>query len=213
MSRDGENMPSTSEAQDGNHPSRPVDPGKRRFLARLTSALAGIGLISAAFPFLAAWRPSERAKALGGPIKVDLSSLAPGDKITVEWRGKPVWIIRRNQAMLNSLTEDEAELRDPTSEESKQPQYATNRFRSINEEFLVLIGVCTHLGCSPTYRPTAGELGAGWPGGFFCPCHGSSFDMAGRVFKGVPAPINLEVPPYRFASANEIIIGEEAKIT
>lgn len=190
--------------------TQPTDLRKRKFLARLTTFLGGLGLLAAAFPFLAAWRPSERARALGGPVKVDISGLQPGEKMTVEWRGKPIWIIRRNQQMLQTLDSDENQLRDPNSDYSLQPAFAKNRVRALNKEFLVLIGVCTHLGCSPTFRPQPGELGAKWLGGFFCPCHGSSFDLAGRVFKGVPAPTNLQVPPYRFANANLLIIGEES---
>lgn len=142
-------------------------------------------------------------------MTVDLTDMAPGDRKTIEWRGKPIWIIRRSPEMLQSLTSVNAELRDPNSRDSTQPSYATNEYRAIQEEFLVLIGVCTHLGCSPTYRPKPGVLGESWPGGFFCPCHGSSFDLAGRVFKGVPAPKNMAVPPYHFASASEIVIGED----
>lgn len=198
--------PHTGHDTDSSHP---IDLRKRKFLARLTTFLGGLGLLAAAFPFLAAWRPSERARALGGPVKVDISGLQPGEKMTVEWRGKPIWIIRRNQPMLQTLESDENQLRDPNSDYSLQPAFAKNRVRALNKEFLVLIGVCTHLGCSPTFRPQPGELGAKWLGGFFCPCHGSSFDLAGRVFKGVPAPTNLQVPPYRFANPNLLIIGEE----
>lgn len=183
--------------------------GRRKFLLSATSVLAGIGAIFATIPFLGAWLPSARAKAAGAPIEVDISRLEPGQLMTVEWRGRPVWIIRRTQAMLSSLSGHNDELRDPNSAQSEQPQYAKNSFRSIKEEYLVLIGICTHLGCVPTYKPFLGELGPEWPGGFFCPCHGSTFDLAGRVFKGVPAPINLQVPPYRFAGDKIIIIGDD----
>jgi ubiquinol-cytochrome c reductase iron-sulfur subunit len=144
-------------------------------------------------------------------VQVDLSKLEPGQQVTVAWQGKPVWIIRRTKTMLEQLALDEALLRDPNSLVDQQPEYAKNRYRSINPEYLVLIGICTHLGCSPKYTPEVNELGPHWPGGFFCPCHGSTFDLAGRVFKGVPAPINLQVPPYKFISEHVIVIGEEKK--
>ncbi|SQG91595.1 ubiquinol-cytochrome c reductase, iron-sulfur subunit [Legionella pneumophila subsp. pascullei] len=145
-------------------------------------------------------------------MKVDVSRMEPGEQAIIEWRGKPVWIIKRSKDMLNQLQkEDESQLRDPDSLVDQQPEYAQNKYRSINPEFLVLIGICTHLGCSPKYKPNLGELGPDWPGGFFCPCHGSTFDLSGRVFKGVPAPINLEVPPHHFLDEHTIVIGEDAK--
>ncbi|KTD25532.1 ubiquinol--cytochrome c reductase, iron-sulfur subunit [Legionella maceachernii] len=142
-------------------------------------------------------------------MTVDLSKLEPGQQVTVEWRGKPVWIIRRTKEMLAQINGHDAQLRDPESLVEQQPSYAKNQYRSINPEYLVLVGICTHLGCSPKYTPTKNELGSHWPGGFYCPCHGSTFDLAGRVFKGVPAPINLEVPPYQFISENVIVIGQD----
>lgn len=135
--------------------------------------------------------------------------MEPGEQAIVEWRGKPVWIIKRTKDMLKDIDHHDAELRDPESLVDQQPEYAKNKYRSINPEYLVLIGICTHLGCSPKYKPSMGELGPDWPGGFFCPCHGSTFDLSGRVFKGVPAPINLEVPPYRFVNEHTLIIGED----
>ena len=158
---------------------------------------------------ISSWLPSAKAKAAGAPVEVNIGRMEPGQQVTVEWRGKPVWIIKRTDTMLNQLLQHEASLRDPDSRVEQQPEYAKNRNRSIKPEYLVLIGICTHLGCSPKYVPTLGELGANWPGGFYCPCHGSTFDMAGRVFKGVPAPSNLEVPPYSYLSDDVIIIGQD----
>lgn len=186
-----------------------VDEQRRRFLLTATGVLGGVGALCALTPFAASWMPSAKARAAGAPVEVDLSKLEPGQQVTVEWRGKPVWIIRRTPGMLEHLDDVEKRLRDPKSLTEQQPKYAQNQHRSINPEFLVLVGICTHLGCVPKYRPNEDELGPEWPGGFYCPCHGSSFDLAGRVFKGVPAPINLQVPPYRFVSDSKIIIGED----
>lgn len=185
-----------------------VDEKRRRFLLNGVGILGGISTIFAMTPFISSWFPSSKAKATGIPVEVDLSELEPGQQVTVEWRGKPVWIVRRTQKMLKNLSEHENQLRDPDSLVQQQPLYAKNRHRSINPEYLILIGICTHLGCSPKYTPNENSLGSDWPGGFYCPCHGSTFDMSGRVFKGVPAPINLEVPPYRFVSEHVVIIGE-----
>lgn len=194
-----------------NDPSENIDEQKRKFLLKATGVLGGVGAACALTPFITSWLPSDKAQAAGSPVKVDLSKIEPGQQVTVEWRGKPVWIIRRTQEMLKKLVSDEAMLRDPSSLVDQQPEYATNRYRSIKPEYLVLIGICTHLGCSPKYTLDMKELGPDWPGGFFCPCHGSTFDLAGRVFKGVPAPINLEVPPYRFLNEHSIVIGEDEK--
>lgn len=186
-----------------------LDEQRRHFLLTSTCVLGGVGALCALSPFVASWLPSAKAQAAGAPIKVDLSKMEPGQQATVEWRGRPVWIIRRTPEMLKRLdAEDKTRLRDPDSLVEQQPHYAKNKFRSVKPEFLILIGICTHLGCSPKYKPNLKELGPDWPGGFYCPCHGSTFDLAGRVFKGVPAPINLEVPPHRFISQHEIIIGE-----
>ena len=185
-----------------------VDEQRRRFLLTSTGILGGLGAMCALTPFVASWMPSSKAKAAGAPVQVDLSKIGPGQQVTVAWRGKPVWIIRRTPEMLSHLDGHDANLRDPDSLVEQQPLYAHNKYRSIKPEYLVLIGICTHLGCSPKYKPFEKELGPDWPGGFYCPCHGSTFDLAGRVFKSVPAPINLEVPPYRFISEHEIIIGE-----
>ncbi|CEG55828.1 ubiquinol-cytochrome c reductase iron-sulfur subunit [Legionella fallonii] len=188
-----------------------IDEGRRRFLLASTGVLGTIGALCAFTPLISSWLPSAKAQAKGTPVQVDLSKMEPGGQVVVQWRGRPVWIIRRTKEMLQHLTQAESLLRDPDSLVDQQPEYAKNKFRSINPEYLVLVGICTHLGCTPKYKPTLGELGADWPGGFFCPCHGSTFDLAGRVFKGVPAPINLEVPPYRFINNHIIVIGEDTE--
>lgn len=188
-----------------------VDEQRRRFLLTATGVLGGVGVACALKPLVSSWLPSAKAQAAGAPVQVDLSRIEPGQQVTVEWRGKPVWIIRRTQEMLQQLRANDGQLRDPDSLVEQQPAYAQNEYRSINPEYLVLVGVCTHLGCSPKYTPLENELGPDWPGGFFCPCHGSTFDLAGRVFKGVPAPINLEVPPYQFISEHVIVIGQDEK--
>ena len=188
-----------------------VDENRRRFLLATTYILSGIGALFALTPFISSWLPSAKARAEGSPVRVDLSKLEPGEQAVVEWRGKPVWIIRRTKDMLRRLKERSSLLRDPYSLTLQQPDYAKNEYRSLNPEYLVLIGICTHLGCSPKYKPNLGDLGPDWPGGFFCPCHGSTFDLSGRVFKDVPAPINLEVPPYYFIDEHTLVIGEEKK--
>ncbi|MCV6623035.1 MAG: ubiquinol-cytochrome c reductase iron-sulfur subunit [Cellvibrionaceae bacterium] len=187
-----------------------VNEGRRRFLTAATCVVGGAGAVGVAVPFVGSWNPSARAKAAGAPVKYNLSKLEPGQMVTVEWRGKPVYVVRRTQEVLDDLPTLDGLLRDPKSAESVQPPYADNEVRSIKPEFLVLLGLCTHLGCAPMYRPEVGAAdlgGAEWKGGFFCPCHGSKFDLAGRVYQGVPAPINLEVPPYRFDSDAVITIG------
>lgn len=189
-----------------------VDNSKRRFLTIVaTSAVATVGTVGVAIPFIASWLPSARAKAAGAPVEADFSKLQPGQMVKVEWRGKPVWIVRRTEKNLSDLATLTDSLDDPTSTINKagQPSYAVNEARSIKPEYAILVGICTHLGCSPTYRPELApeDLGEKWLGGFFCPCHGSRFDMAGRVYKNVPAPTNLEVPPHMYLSATRIIIG------
>jgi ubiquinol-cytochrome c reductase iron-sulfur subunit len=194
--------------------SNSVDAGKRRFLTAAASVVGGAGAIAVAVPFVASVAPSAKAEAAGAPVLVDISQLEVGQLLTVEWRGKPVWIYRRSTDVLEALPTLDDDLRDPSSEvASQQPAYCQNDLRSIRDEVMVLVGICTHLGCSPTYRPelAPADLGAEWKGGFFCPCHGSKFDLAGRVYQGVPAPINLEVPPYHFQGDNTVIIGEDAK--
>ncbi|MFI4955197.1 MAG: ubiquinol-cytochrome c reductase iron-sulfur subunit [Gammaproteobacteria bacterium] len=186
---------------------------RRRFLTAATTVIGGIGAAYIAVPFLASWRPSAKAEAAGAPVEVDISKLNAGEQITIEWRGKPVWIVRRTDQMLAELPKLDNELRDPNSLVDQQPKYCQNESRSIKPEYFVAIGICTHLGCVPTYRPQPGSVDATWPGGFFCPCHGSKFDMAGRVYKGVPAPTNLEIPPYKYLADTQVIIGvdEDAK--
>src|SRR5271169_3518710 len=190
-----------------------VDGGKRRWLLGATTAVGTVGVIATAIPFAMSFWPSERAKAAGAPIEVDISKLEPGQKINVEWRGKVVWVINRTPVMLKDLPKLDSKLADPNSDYSQQPPDAKNEYRSIKPEIFVAVGLCTHLGCSPTYRPEVapGDLGPDWLGGFFCPCHQSKFDLAGRVFKGVPAPTNLVIPPYRFLSDTTILVGEDSK--
>lgn len=194
----------------GDDEEKILDEDRRKFLLKSTCVLGGVGAACALTPFVASWLPSDKAQAAGAPVEVDLSRMEFGEQAIIEWRGKPVWIIKRTKEMLQHLKTDESLLRDPDSLVDQQPEYAKNRYRSIKPEYLVLIGICTHLGCSPKYVPSLRELGPEWPGGFLCPCHGSTFDLSGRVFKGVPAPINLEVPPYRFVNEHTMIIGEEA---
>ena len=191
-----------------------VDPGRRRFLVGATSVVGGAGVAALAYSFLATMSPSERARAAGAPVDVDVSKLEPGQKITVEWRGKPVWIVRRTEQALASLQEVAGQLADPDSSMPQQPDYSQNAHRSLKPEYLVMVGVCTHLGCSPTFRPDVGaaDLGDDWQGGFFCPCHGSKFDFAGRVYSGMPAPTNLVIPPYRYLSDAAIRIGEDTEV-
>ena len=188
-----------------------IDTSRRRFLTAATSVIGGVGVAVAATPFIASWFPSTRTQALGAPVKIDVSKLELGAQLTVEWRGQPIWVIHRTEEMVNKLPSLNNILRDPESEHDQQPSYAKNEWRSIKPSYLVLVGLCTHLGCVPMYRPDIGSIEPTWPGGFFCPCHGSKFDLAGRVFKGVPAPLNLLVPPYHFASETVIIVGEDQK--
>ncbi len=188
----------------------PDDAGRRLWLGAATVAGGG-GLVATAVPFVSSLAPSEKARALGAPIDVDLSSLRPGELRTVEWRGKPVFVLHRTPVMIEALSRHDALLADPQSRRSEQPEAARNARRSSRPELAVIEAVCTHLGCVPTFRPTPGspDIGAQWPGGFYCPCHGSKFDLAGRVFKNVPAPTNLTVPPYRFLSETALLIGAD----
>lgn len=188
-----------------------VDQERRCFLRRATAAVGGVGIAATAVPFVNYLLPSADVEAQGNPIEVDITQLQPAQQLTVVWRGKPIWLIRRTQAMLDSLPKLNNQLRDPFSEEDQQPPYAKNLHRSINPEYFVAIGICTHLGCIPTYRPDIGSISADWLGGFYCPCHGSTYDLAGRVFKGVPAPRNLEIPLYGFLNPGRLIVGESAK--
>jgi ubiquinol-cytochrome c reductase iron-sulfur subunit len=189
-----------------------LDKSKRGFLVA-TSVVGGVTAVGAAVPFAASMMPSERAKALGAPVEVDISHLGPGEMMRVEWRGKPVWVLRRTEEMLTSIEKSDDRVTDPKLEVDQQPEYAKNETRSIKPEVLVLVGVCTHLGCSPEFKPkdASSDMGAGWLGGFYCPCHGSKFDFAGRVYKGSPAPINLQVPRYMYLADSKIVIGEDKK--
>jgi ubiquinol-cytochrome c reductase iron-sulfur subunit len=185
----------------------------RRNLIVATSAVAGAAGVGVAIPFAWSWWPSERAKAAGAPVEADISNIAPGELAVVEWRGKPVWILRRTKEMLEAITKADDKVSDPKSEVPAQPNYAKNESRSIKPEYLVLVGICTHLGCSPQAVPAdaKAQMGQDWEGGFLCPCHGSKFDLAGRVYKGSPAPINLEVPPYTYLSDTKLLIGDDRK--
>lgn len=182
---------------------------KRRNLIVATTVVGGAASAGAAIPFVASWFPSERAKAAGAPIEVDISKLAPGELGIFEWRGKPVWVFRRDKEMLDSIKQTDAKVSDPQSEVPNQPPYAKNEYRSIKEDVMVVVGVCTHLGCSPKEKSAdeKAEMGADWLGGFYCPCHGSKFDLSGRVYKGVPAQQNMVIPPYSFVDDNRILIG------
>lgn len=196
-----------------NDSGKPEDLARRRFLTAGAGVVGGIGAASATWPFVASMNPSAHAKAVGAPVAVDLGKLQEGEMLREKWRGKPIWIVRRTKAMIDSLKLNQEQLRDPGSAQPQQPEYAKNEHRSIKPEYLVLVGICTHLGCSPTFRPDVApdDLGASWPGGFFCACHGSRFDLAGRVYKSVPAPKNLEVPPYRYSGDKRIVIGESGE--
>jgi len=184
---------------------------RRHFLTVATLVTGGAGAVATAVPFVASFNPSARAQALGGPVQFDISKLEPGALAKIEWRGRPIYVVHRTEEMLGSLGKDAKLLRDPGSEVSIQPSYATNEYRSLRPAFLVLEGVCTHLGCAPMprFEVAPADLGPDWPGGFYCPCHGSRFDLAGRVFQGVPAPTNLTVPPYRFVNDNTLLIGSD----
>jgi ubiquinol-cytochrome c reductase iron-sulfur subunit len=190
-----------------------VDEGKRGFLLAATGVVGGVAAAATAVPFAGSMFPSERAKAAGAPVEADISKLAPGEMQIVEWRGKPVWIVNRTKEMLEGIKKSDSRASDPNSEVAQQPEYAKNEYRSIKPDIVVLEGVCTHLGCSPQYKSVEakGDMGQDWNGGFFCPCHGSKFDFAGRVFQGSPAPTNLRVPPYKFVGDAKIIIGDDTQ--
>lgn len=190
-----------------------VDRKKRRFLLAATSAVGGIATVATAVPFVMSMMPSQRAKAAGAPIEADIGQIEPGMMAVFEWRGKPIWVVNRTPEMIAQLSKLEGVLRDPQSAESDQPANCKNPHRSLKPQTFISVGICTHLGCSPTYRKDVGaaDLGADWPGGFFCPCHGSKFDMAGRVYKNVPAPKNLEIPVHTYLSDTRILIGDESR--
>ena len=185
----------------------------RRNLIVATGAVSAVAGAAVAVPFAWSWWPSERAKAAGAPVEADISEIAPGEMKIVEWRGKPVWIMRRTKEQLEAVNKADGLVTDPKSEVDKQPEYAKNEYRSIKPEVLVLVGICSHLGCSPQQKTAEakGEMGGDWNGGFLCPCHGSKFDLAGRVYKGAPAPVNLDVPPHMYTSDGTIVIGEDKK--
>ncbi len=190
-----------------------VDTSKRQFLTSALTVVGAVGTGYLAVPFLSQMQPSAKAMAAGAPVEVDISKMESGQLLRVAWRGKPVWVLNRTPEALETLTTLEDQLADPLSNESLQPESSKNRERSIKPELFIAVGLCTHLGCSPTFRPELAppDLGDDWLGGFFCPCHGSKFDLAGRVYSGVPAPTNLEVPPYRYITDTEIIIGEDTE--
>ena len=192
--------------------SAPQDLPRRKTLVALSTAAGGLAAAGAAVPFLASLAPSERAKAAGAPVEVHSGALKPGELHTIEWRGRPIWILKRTPEMLKRLSSVEPLLTDPKSEvRTQQPPYAHNATRSVEPEVLVTIALCTHLGCIPSYYPEPDSLQPGWPGGFYCPCHGSKFDLAGRVYRGSPAPTNLVIPPHKYLSASTILVGEDEK--
>ena len=205
---DIENSCTASQADDG------VTQTRRRFLTTATSAVGAAGVVGVAIPFVGSWNPSEKAKAAGAPVKADISKLEPGQMVVVEWRGKPVYVLRRTEDQLAGLPSLDADLKDPLSAISDQPAYIAGEQRSLRPDIFVVVGLCTHLGCAPKFRPEVGAADLGgdeWLGGFFCPCHGSKFDLAGRVYKGVPASANLVVPPYSFEGDNVLVIGVDAE--
>lgn len=196
---------------DGRQSPDGVDKKRRRMLSTGMGVVGAVGAAALAVPLVSSMSPSARARAAGAPVEIDISKLAEGQLVIVEWRGKPVWVVKRTQALLDGLAEVQGELSDPASDDSIQPEYAKNEYRAIKPEILVMVGICTHLGCSPSYRPEVApaDLGGGWKGGFFCPCHGSRFDISGRVYKGMPAPTNLDVPPYYYITDNRILVGAD----
>lgn len=190
-----------------------VNRSKRKFLIAASSAVGGVAAVGVVAPLVMSMMPSARARAAGAPVEADLSKVEPGQMTTFEWRGKPVWVVNRTKEMLDNLGKHDGALTDPTSEQPQQPEYCKNATRSIKPEMLVVVGICTHLGCSPTYRPEVApaDLGADWVGGWFCPCHGSRFDLAARVYNGSPAPVNLVIPPHKYLSDKMLLIGEDGK--
>jgi ubiquinol-cytochrome c reductase iron-sulfur subunit len=193
--------------------NQPQDNPRRRFLTIATSVVGAVGVAGVAVPFIGSWQPSEKAKAAGADVQIDISKVEPGQLIRVIWRSKPVWVVRRTPELLASLNDHVDQLKDPNSELEQQPTFAQNSYRSLKEEYLILVGICTHLGCSPQHLTDGAfsQYAEGIAEGFFCPCHGSKFDMAGRVFQSVPAPSNLVVPPYQYVDDFTVIIGSEAE--
>jgi ubiquinol-cytochrome c reductase iron-sulfur subunit len=186
-----------------------IDEQRRCFLRRATTVVGGVGLLAASVPFASYWRPSADTEAAAAPIKIDISALKPRQQLTVPWRNMPVWVIYRDEEMLASLAKQDGALSDPLSEQDQQPAYCKNTHRSIKPQIFITIGICTHLGCVPTYRPDIASVSPDWLGGFYCPCHGSKYDLAGRVYKNVPAPLNLKIPNHMYVSETEILIGED----
>ncbi len=193
-----------------------VDNNRRRFLTTTASVVGGAGAVATSIPFISTLSPSAKTKAIGAPVEVEIGELQAGELKIAQWQGKPVWILRRSESALNTIRELDSEVADPASEREQQPEYAKNEFRSVKPEYLIVLGLCTHLGCSPTYvsRENGGShnLDSSWKGGFFCPCHGSRFDLAGRVYKGVPAPTNLVVPPHMYLSETKVLIGDDSGV-
>jgi ubiquinol-cytochrome c reductase iron-sulfur subunit len=202
----------TAHASAENQPDTEIDESRRKFLTAATGLTGGVGAALMLTPFLASWKPSERARALGAPTELDVSKLEPGQMVVTTWRKQKIYVVKRTPEMLASLGKLDVELKDPKSENSEQPEYARNASRALKSDVLVLVGTCTHLGCLPKSRftPADAALGADWPGGFFCPCHGSKFDLAGRVFEGSPASVNLRVPPYSFPNDSTLVIGVDS---
>ena len=191
--------------------NKEINQGRRRFLTLATAGAGAVAAAGVAVPFLASFFPSEKAKAAGAPVEVDISKIEAGQMMTTEWQGKPIWVLNRTDQQQKELPALDSQMADPKSEVDHQPEYCKNEMRSIKPNIFVAIGICTHLGCSPTFRPDVApaDLGADWKGGFFCPCHGSKFDLAGRVFKGVPAPTNLVIPPYKYLTDTTILVGDD----
>ncbi len=188
-----------------------INQGRRRFLTLATAGAGGLAAVGVATPLVASWFPSEKARAAGASVQIDISKIEAGQMLTAEWRGKPIWVVNRTEQQLKDLATLDGNVADPHSEAEQQPEYCKNETRAIKPQYWVAIGICTHLGCSPTYRPDIGpaDLGADWKGGFFCPCHGSKFDIAGRVYKGVPAPTNLVIPPHKYLDDATLLVGED----
>ena len=192
-----------------------IDQSRRRFLTTAATVVGGVGAVTASVPFVSNMNPSAKTKAIGAPVEVDISDIEPGGRLIEKWQGNPVWILRRTDEMLKDISTLNDDVSDPKSDESAQPEYAKNEYRALKEEFFVVIGICTHLGCSPNFvlKEDGENISTDWKGGFFCPCHGSRFDFAGRVFKGVPAPRNLVIPPYKFISPTRLLIGDDSETT
>ncbi len=192
-----------------------IDTNRRRFLTTTATVVGGAGAVATSIPFISTLSPSAKTKAIGAPVEVEIGELQPGKLKIVLWQGKPVWILRRDEKTLEGIKSLDADVRDPSSDEQQQPEYAKNEYRSVKPEYLIVLGLCTHLGCSPTFveaEDGASHNLSGWKGGFFCPCHGSRFDLAGRVFKGVPAPRNLVVPPHMYLNDTKILIGDDSGV-